>query len=149
MLRILLIEPYQDIRQLVELTLRHDGHEVSSVGDGPSAIEAMERELFSCIVIASPVAVTAGGRELLFLEYIEKHRPEWRPCMVVITTYVESRRVLSAAQRLDVCAVFAKPFSAPELADVVAECAAGRRPARRWYGIPEALVPVLGAEEAH
>lgn len=144
--RILLIEPYDDIRKLVEITLRHGGHEVASVGDGRSAIEAMEREFFPCIVVGSPVAVRAGGREVMFLEYVETQCPEWRPCIVVITTYVENDRLLSAAQRLDVCAVFAKPFSAAELAAVVGECAAGRRPARRWYGIPEALVPALGTE---
>lgn len=143
---ILLIEPYEDIRKLVEMTLRHTGHEVRSVGDGSSAIEALEREFFSCVVVGSPVTVPAGGRQVLFLEYIEEHCPQWRPCMVVITSYVESERVLSAAQRLDVCAVFAKPFSAPDLAAVVGDCAAGRQPARRWYGIPAGMVPAFGAE---
>lgn len=144
--RILIIEPYDDIRKLVEMTLRHVGQEVISVGDGSSAIDAMEREYFSCVVVGSPVTVTAEGRRFMLLEYIEEHCPERRPCIVVITTWVESEWVLRTAQRLDVCAVFAKPFSASDLAAVVRECLAGRRPARRWYGIPDALIPGPGAE---
>lgn len=143
---ILIVEPYDDIRKLVEVTLRHGGLDVLSLGDGSSAIEAMEREFFSCVVVGSPVTVMAGDRDLMFLEYIEEQCPQWRPCMVVITSWIESPRVLMAAQRLDACAVFAKPFSAPELAAVVAACAAGRRPARRWYGIPEGMVPRSDAE---
>lgn len=144
--RILLIEPYADIRKLVEITLRRDGYEVTSVSSGSGAIEAMERELFSCVVVGSPVKVSVKGREQMFLEYLEEHCLQGRPGLVVATAFVESERVLSAAERLDVCAVFAKPFSAPDLAAIVGECAAGRRPARRWYGIPERLVPTHRAE---
>lgn len=144
--RILVIEPYEDIRKLVEMTLRHGGQEVTSFSDASSAIEALEREFFSCVVVGSPVTVTVEGRTLMFLEYIEERCPHWRPCLVVITSWVESERVLMAAERLDVCAIFAKPFSATELEAVVAECAAGLRPERRWYGVPEALIPVPGAD---
>lgn len=141
--RILLIEPHEDIRKLVEVTLDMAGHDVAAVPDGQSAIAALEEEFFACVIVGSPVVVEADGRELIFLEYIEQRCPEWRPCMVVITSWIDSARLLAAAQRLDVCAVFAKPFSAPELMAVLEECIAGRRPPRRWHGIPDALVAGL------
>lgn len=138
--RILLIEPYEPIRKLVAVALEHAGHEVTAVADGDTAVEAMEREFFACVVVGSPVTVEVDGAPTMFLEYIERLCPEWRPCLIVITTYVESERVLSAAARLGVCAVFAKPFSPIEFLGVIDDCLAGRPPARRWFGIPEANV---------
>lgn len=143
--RVLLLEPYEEIRNLVAAIMRRAGHEVVLVLDGNGAVEAMEREYFSCVVVGAPVTVHAGGEKVMFLEYIERHCPEWRPCMIVMTSYVDSMSVLSVAQRLDVCAVFAKPFSAPELMAAMDECFAGRRPSQRWYGFPETLVAQLEA----
>lgn len=146
MARVLLLEPYDDIRYMLALMLRHGGHDVVVAADGRGAVEALERELFACVVVASPVPVRSGGRDMLFLEYIEQHCPNSRPALVVITNRVDSSDVLSAAQRVDACAVFAKPFSAPDLLAAVDDCAAGRRPPQRWHGIPDALVPALRVE---
>ena len=146
MRRVLLLEPYDDIRKMLELMLRHGGHDVVVASEGRAAVEAMEREFFACVVVGSPVMVHTSQGDVMFLDYIEQHCPQWRPRLVVITTRVDSNEVLSVAQRLDVCAVFAKPFSAPDLLAVVADCAAGRRPPRRWHGIPAALVPSLRTE---
>ena len=144
--RILLVEPYEDIRRLIEWKLHHEGYEVESVADGRAAIEAMAREAFGCVIVGSPVVVKEARGDVLFLEYLEKNCPQWRPRIVVITTYIESSQVLAASRRLDAWAVFAKPFSPPELMAVINECMAGRKPARRWYGIPDASLSAIGGE---
>ena len=144
--RILVVEPDEAIRDMVSLALRQKGHAVSATAEGRDAVAAMERESFSCIVIGSPVTLAANGSRMLLLEYLEKHCPEWRPCIVVITTFIEDARLLSVAARLEVCALFAKPFAPHELVDVVEGCAAGRHPQSRWFGIPERLLASIGAD---
>ena len=139
--RVLVVEPYEDIRLLVTATLALHGYEVVSVADGLGAVAAMERESFACLVVGSPVTIEHEGQSMLFLEHIERGLHAGCPFIVVITTYVESERVLSAAHRLDACAIFAKPFAPEELLAVVRDCVSGRRPSRRWYGIPAAYIP--------
>ena len=143
--RILVIEPNEPIRRLVERTLQLAGHDVLAVEDALSGVVAMEREAFACVVVDSPVAIEARGRRMLLLEYLEAHCPEWRPPLVVMTSWVENTDVLSVAERLGAWAVFAKPFSAAEFLAVVDQCAGGERPAQRWYGIPAAVVDPAGA----
>lgn len=135
--RILVIEPYEAIRELLRLSLHRTGHEVAAVETGDEAIAAMEREHFPCVLVGSPVTVRAGDAKVLFLEYIERHCPEWRPCLIVLTTHVEAGQIVDASERLGVCAVMAKPFAADELIEVVDDCLAGRHTPTRWVGIPE------------
>lgn len=135
--RILVIEPYEGIRELLCAAIRRTGHEVVAVEAGDEAIAAMEREHFPCVLVGSPVSVQTGGAKLLFLEYIERHCPEWRPCLIVLTTHVEAGQIVAASERLAVCAVLAKPFAADELIEVVDDCLAGRHTPTRWVGIPE------------
>lgn len=134
--RILVIEPYEPIRELLRAALRRIGHEVVAVGTGDEAIAAMEREHFPCVLVGSPVAVQAGDAKVLFLEYIERHCPQWRPCLIVVTTHVEAGQIVAASERLRVCAVLAKPFAADDLLEVVDGCLAGRHTPTRWIGIP-------------
>jgi DNA-binding NtrC family response regulator len=137
--RILLVEPFEDIRKLLGAALRKDGYDVAVAADGVSAIDAMERESFGCVIVGSPVAVDVDGRSMILLEYLDKTCPEWRPNLIVITNAIDRGPVLELSERLDACAVFAKPFSRTEFMAVLAECMAGRKPAQRWFGIPDAL----------
>jgi DNA-binding NtrC family response regulator len=144
--RILVVEPYEGIRDLLRAALGRTGHDVTAVETGGEAIAAMEREHFPCIVVGSPVVVTTGNATLLFLEYIEQHCPQWRPCLIVATTHVEAGQIIAASERLRVCAVLAKPFGADDLLDVIDGCLAGRHAPTRWIGIPEHSAGVHGAE---
>ena len=135
--RILVVEPYEAIRELLRAALRRTGHDLEAVETGNEAIAAMEREHFPCVVVGSPVAVRAGDEKVLFLEYIERHCPQWRPCLVVLTTHVEAGEIVEASERLQVCAVLAKPFAADDLLEVVEGCLAGRHTPTRWIGIPQ------------
>lgn len=114
--RILIVEPDDAIREMLRAALRRTGHDVAAMDTGDEAIAAMEREHFSCVLVGSPVTVESNGARLLFLEYIERHCPRWRPCIIVVTTHVEPGPVIATVERLAVCAVLAKPFAA---ADVV------------------------------
>lgn len=135
--RVLTIEPYDPIRELLVATLHRTSHEVVSVGSGNDALAAMEREHFPCVVVGSPVVVESGGTKVLFLDYLERHCPQWRPCLIVVTTHVEAGEVLAISKRLRVCAVLAKPFSSEDLLDVVDACLAGRHMPTRWIGVRE------------
>lgn len=135
--RILVIEPYEAIRELLRVSLDRTGHEVAAVETGDEAIAAMEREHFPCVVVGSPVVVEAAPAKVLFLEYVEHHCPQWRPCLIVVTTHVDAGQIVEASERLRVCAVLAKPFVADDLLEVVDGCLAGRHTPTRWIGIPE------------
>lgn len=147
--RILVVEPYEAIRELLRAAMRRTGHEIVAVETGGEAIAAMEREHFPCVVVGSPVVVQTGGAKLLFLEYIERHCPHWRPCLIVVTTHIEAGQIVAASERLRVCAVLAKPFAAEDLLEVVGGCLAGRHTPTRWIGIPErASAPATAAARA-
>lgn len=135
--RILVVEPYEAIRELLRVALGRTGHEVAAVETGNEAIAAMEREHFPCVVVGSPVTVQTGDAKLLFLEYVERRCPQWRPCLIVLTTHVDPGQIVAAAERLSVCAVLAKPFAAEDLLEVVDGCRAGRHTPTRWIGVPE------------
>lgn len=135
--RILIVEPDDAIREMLRVALRRTGHDVAAMDTGDEAIAAMEREHFSCVLVGSPVTVESNGARLLFLEYIERHCPRWRPCIIVVTTHVEPGPVIATVERLAVCAVLAKPFAAADLLDVVGGCLAGRHTPTRWIGVPE------------
>lgn len=137
---ILVIEPDEAIRGLIEAALRRADRDVLPLEDGAVALAAMEREHFPCVVVGSPVRVDADGGPVLFLEYIERHCPEWRPCLIVLTTHVDSKPVLSLAARLRACAVVAKPFTPDDLLNVVDDCLAGRHKRTRWIGISETMI---------
>lgn len=135
--RILVVEPYEAIRELLQAALRHAGHDLEAVETGNEAIAAMEREHFPCVVVGSPVVVEAADAKVLFLEYVEHHCPQWRPCLIVVTTHVETGQIVEASERLRVCAVLAKPFAADDLLELVDGCLAGRHTPTRWIGIPK------------
>lgn len=135
--RILVVEPYEAIRELLQAALRRTGHDLEAVETGNEAIAAMEREHFPCVVVGSPVVVKAADTKVLFLEYVEHHCPQWRPCLIVVTTHVEAGQIVEASERLRVCAVLAKPFAADDLLEVVDGCLAGRHTPTRWIGIPK------------
>ena len=134
--RILVVEPYEGIRELLQAALRRTGHDLEAVETGDEAIAAMEREHFTCVLVGSPVTVDTGIANVLFLEYIEHHCPQ-RPCLIVLTTHVEAGEIVAASERLGVCAVLAKPFAADDLLEVVDGCLAGRHTPTRWIGIPD------------
>jgi DNA-binding NtrC family response regulator len=135
--RILIVEPYVAIRELLEACLRRAQHDVAAVDDGNEALAAMEREHFPCVVVGSPVVVHVHGEHVLFLEYIEQHCPEWKPCLVVVTTHVEAGDVTAVSRRLRVCAVLGKPFASEDLLEAVDGCLFGRHAPTRWIGIKE------------
>lgn len=108
----------------------------------------MEREHFPCVVVGSPVAVRTRGAELRFLEYIERHCPQWKPCLIVVTTHVEEGQVVATSEGLRVCAVLAKPFAADALLDVVDGCLAGRHTPTPWIGVREHASATAAASAA-
>ena len=136
--RILIVEPYQAIRELLVASLLRAGHAVEAVENGNEAIAAMERGPFRCVIVGSPVIVRTGGASMLLLEYIERHCVQRiNSCLLVVTTQVQGGDITALSQRLGVCAVLAKPFEAEDLLDAVDGCLDGRHGPTRWIGMAE------------
>lgn len=135
--RILIVEPYQAIRELLAASLLRAGHAVEAVENGNEALAAMERGHFRCVIVGSPVVVRTHGASMLLLEYIERHCPHWNPRLLVVTTQVEPGDITDLSRRLGVCAVLAKPFEAEDLLDAVDGCLDGCHGPTRWIGMAE------------
>jgi DNA-binding NtrC family response regulator len=134
---VLIVEPDEAIRGLLEVALRRRGREVLAVKSGSAAITAMGKTDLSCLIVGSPVVMDGDDGPVLLLEHLERHCPD-RPCMIVLTTHVANSSVLSVAARLAACAVVAKPFTPGDLEALVDDCLAGRHGPTRWIGIPAA-----------
>jgi DNA-binding NtrC family response regulator len=138
--RVLVVEPYDEIRTLLATALRRQGHVVDTTDDPCEALVWLNEQPFDCAVLGSPIAVEIGGASMLLLDHIGRSHPDRCPSIIIITTQLHDEQLLALADRLEVCAVFAKPFLPTELERVVSICAAGGRPATRWFGIPQSIV---------
>jgi CheY-like chemotaxis protein len=58
--RILIVEDNEDARGILELALRHEGHEVQSVADGPSALDACAAGLPRFVILDIGLPVMDG-----------------------------------------------------------------------------------------
>jgi DNA-binding NtrC family response regulator len=142
--RVLIVEPYDEIRSLLKAVLVTAETEVVAVSDGRRALEEIAGGDYGCVLIGSPVPVESAGRSRLLIEVIAEKYPHSGESLVLITTHVEDMQILSLAARLKVFSVLAKPFSTIAVREVVSECLSGGRSAERWPGISE-----IAINEAH
>jgi DNA-binding NtrC family response regulator len=138
--RVLVVEPYDEIRSLLTAALVSAGHEVLAVTDGRKGLKEIGTGDYGCVLIGTPVPVEAAGRSRLLIELIAEEYPDRCESLVLITTHVEDLEILSLAARLNVFAVLAKPFSTIALREVVEDCLSGAVRTHRWLGISETLI---------
>jgi DNA-binding response OmpR family regulator len=141
--RILIVEPFEEIRRMVEATLASRGYLPMVVEDGAAAVDAIQSQRFDCVVIGSPVGVDIGGDTIFLLQYLQWHCQDIRPCLIVTTAYIESESLLSLAARIPACAVLGKPFEASDLLAAVEACLSGSHKGTRWIGVPDSIVAAV------
>lgn len=122
--RVLLVEDSSVTKDLVELVLTQAGHRVTSVGDGASALAALQRESFDVVLTDFHLPDITG------LEVVQRfvaglgNRP--RPVFVAITG--DTRGLLADRENCEVFdRVVPKPLDIDLVCDLVAEPAPARQ----------------------
>ena len=117
--RVLIVDDDESIRLMVERVLRRENIEVDSARDGFEAIEKLACNDYSAILLDLMMPRVDG---LGVLEFLERHRPELSPAVIVMSANVPG--ATDAAREGRVARVLAKPFDLSELLDCVRSSAA-------------------------
>lgn len=117
MARVLIADDDEDIRLLIQMRLRRDGHEVTAFPDGQSAYDALAAtpDAFDLAILDNSMPGLTG------LEVIERCRAEARLAdlrILMVTAFVQEQDVAEGL-RIGADHYMAKPFQLQELADQV------------------------------
>ena len=119
--KVLVLEPDEQIRRLLITLLTHDGYSVTTTTDGAEAAKAFKRDHFAAFVVdvslRDSVLERGVWRGLGFLHYLQHTRPELMP-RVIVTSAIAPRQL--RVQLPAVGRVLQKPFDIEELREAVA-----------------------------
>ncbi len=110
---ILVVEDDPVVRKFIETAMKKTDCSITSVGDGRSALNAIQREEFDLVFTDLKLPYVSG---IKVLEYIKKNKPQIN---VVIGTAFGSIENAVEAMRKGAVDYLTKPFSAEELLEVV------------------------------
>ena len=123
---VLVLEPDDQIRQLLISLLRREGYAVTATTRGDEAAIAFAMRDFDVFVVdvslRASVLERGARRGLGFLHLLQQSRPGVLP-RVVITSAIAAPQL--GAGLPAVCRVLRKPFDIDELRTAIAECAQG------------------------
>jgi CheY-like chemotaxis protein len=105
MARILVVDDDADVRELIELALAGEGHEVDSVDNGAAALKQLAQQAYDLIVCDLQMP-DVDGRAIY---RVIARRPSPRPAFLFVTGYADAgpyEEFLNAAQE----PVVSKPF---------------------------------------
>ena len=119
--RILLAEDNDEIRRLVSMVLRSDGHEVVAVPDGGQAIDSIRSDAFDAILLDLMMPVTSGWDVLQWT--VEHHPHVAKSSLIVLTAAVHEARSIDSST---VFAIVTKPFDVMDLKALVRSCLESR-----------------------
>jgi len=117
--RVLIVDDDESIRIMVERVLRRADFEVDSARDGFEAIEKLAWNDYSAILLDLMMPRVDG---LGVLEFLERHRPELSPAVIVMSANVPGATDVGREGRVG--RVLPKPFDLNELLDSVRSSAA-------------------------
>lgn len=112
--RVLIVDDDDAIRTMVERVLRREAFEVDSARDGFEAIEKLARNDYVAILLDLMMPRVDG---LGVLQFLEQHRPELSPAVIVMSANVPG--ATDAVREGRVSRVLAKPFDLNEMLDYV------------------------------
>lgn len=118
LLRVLLVDDNEPLRENLAECLESEGHEVLEAGDGMQALERLDRERSPDVVVLDLLMPGLDGRELAAAV---RGRPELRNTRIVLIT---GASIGELDQLPDVDAVLEKPFG---LGELLAEIEKARR----------------------
>lgn len=139
MARLLIAEADEALRTMIATAVQTAGHETAVVASGHDAIERLRELEFDCLLIGSPLRLSASDPRGL-LEFIEESSKVLARRMIVLTARTFDANLLARAARLRVCAVVSEPFDIHDLLAAVDRCIRDERPPQRFIGFrPEWL----------
>lgn len=115
--RILLLDDDPSIRRLVSTLLKREGYRVDAVDAGQKAIDAIERNDYTALLL-DLMMPTEGG--MTVLQHLRKKHPGLLQRVILLTATPDS--VLKGIAK-DLFAVVRKPFEPKDLVDKVARLA--------------------------
>ena len=128
-LRVLIVETDRSIRQLLVLILERQGWRVTTVADGTTAIDLLQKDLPDLLVVDLMLRGTSGFD---IIEWIQNTNASWLGHVIILTA-ASSRVLAELPKARHICRIVRKPFDITELVNSVESCAEslGRLPARR------------------
>jgi DNA-binding NtrC family response regulator len=118
MARILLVDDEATVRELIELVLQLDAHEVTLAGDGDQAIQAIEQSDFDLVITD---LVMPGKEGIETIMEIRQLRPELRIIAMSGGGRGNAGDYLAMAAQLGAARTLEKPFTNDALLTVVRE----------------------------
>ena len=120
----LLLEPDDQIRELVTRILENAGFEVTAVVAGDHAVAALATRDYDALIIDISIRASAledgVRRGVGFLHYLEREHPDVLE-RVVVTSALSERELLRSLPR--VSHILTKPFDINELEAAAIDCA--------------------------
>lgn len=111
MKRILLVDDYANVRQVLREKLEMQGYECQEVENGSAALRAIQTKCFDLVITDNEMPVMTG---IQLLQYLGE-RPEDQPLPVIFLTGHLSNQLSKAAQAAGARAVLGKPYKDQEL----------------------------------
>ena len=118
--RVLIADDDQSIRQLVCTIVKREGLEVDGAADGAEAIELLQQNQYSVILLDLMMPRVDGFG---VIEHLKAHLPEHKPVVLVITAYADQK--FKAVDPDLVAGVIRKPFEVADLGNLVRLCVHG------------------------
>jgi CheY-like chemotaxis protein len=103
--RILVVEDDPLLRWSIAETVARDGHDVTTIADGPSALALLKRAAeFDVVLVSHPLP---DADDFLVLEFCQHHMPV--AATIFMSVYGE-REDITRARQLGAAGVLTKPF---------------------------------------
>jgi DNA-binding response OmpR family regulator len=116
--RALIIDDDAPIRNMLSTIVRHQGISVDTARDGNEAIESLDRDGYSVVVLDLMMPRVDG---YAVLAHMREHQPDLLPCTILATAVPPHD--LTANLKDNVFMVHAKPFDVHQLIADVRRCA--------------------------
>jgi two-component system chemotaxis response regulator CheY len=114
MARVLIVDDSEHIRQLLSITLRHRGHEVTEAKNGREGLDALKNGVFDLVITDLDMPVMNGFD---FLRTMRDELGEKAPTCLVLTA--EPRETRERVLGLGAAGLLVKPFSPIALYDEI------------------------------
>jgi DNA-binding response OmpR family regulator len=118
--KVLVVDDDQSIRQLVCTIVEREGFEVDCAADGGEAIDLLEKNSYSVILLDLMMPRVDGFGVIGFLK---DHQGEAKPIVLVITAYADQK--FKEVDPTVVAGVIRKPFEVADLGNLVRLCVQG------------------------
>jgi len=116
--RALIIDDDDPIRTMLSTIVRHQGISVDTASDGQEAIDSLDRDGYSVILLDLMMPRVDG---YAVLDHMRAHQPELLPCTILATAVPE--RDVERNLKDPVYMVHSKPFDVRQLIADVRHCA--------------------------